>query len=79
MYDKDIIKEAVKEALADEIKRFYVDREQHYQDHLFIKDFRDWCQGIKSTIWKTLAKIVVTIVIGLIVLGFILWGRANIK
>lgn len=79
MTDKEIIKEAIRELLEEENKSFFVERESHYQDHLFIKDMRDWCEGIKSTFWKTTAKAVVMGIIGLLILGFIFWGKGHLK
>lgn len=72
---KEEIKEAVKEALDERLKEFYIDREIHYQDHLFIKAFRGWTKEAKKTIWKTIVKGVVTILGGLLILGFILWEK----
>lgn len=77
--EKKIIKEAVKEALQEEIKPFYIEREQHYQDHQFITSLRKWCEDTKSTIWRTILRVVVMALLGLMVMGFILWGYKNIK
>lgn len=74
---KETIKAAVVEALKEEIKPFYIERETHYQDHLFIKELREWLDSIKSTAWKTIAKIVITGIIGLLILGFIFWGKTT--
>lgn len=74
---KEIIKAAVVEALQEEIKPFYIERETHYQDHLFIKEAREWLDNIKSTMWKTIAKAVVAGLIGLLILGFIFWGKTK--
>jgi len=79
MSDKEIIKEAIREFIEEEDKTFFVDRETHYQDHLFISDLREWCEGIKSTFWKTIAKAVVMGIIALLILGFIFWGREHLK
>lgn len=41
--DYDAIKQAVKDAMKEEMKAFYIDREEHYQHHQFIK-------GIKTAV-----------------------------
>lgn len=73
------VKEAVKEVLQEEIKSFYVEHEQHYQDHLFIKDFREWCTGMKKTAWNSFVKLGIGILVALVIGGFILWGRSHLK
>lgn len=74
---KEMIKAAVVEALQEEIKPFYIEREAHYQDHLFVKELREWLNSSKSTIWKTTIKIGITGLIGLLILGFIFWGKTK--
>jgi hypothetical protein len=71
----DEIKAAVKEVMDVRMKEFYIDREEHYQDHQFLKGLREWSDGIKSTTIKTLVTLVVTALIGFVVLGFIVWGK----
>lgn len=78
MTDREDIKTAVKEALQEEMKTFYVEREQHYQDHQFIKEFREWCTDTKSTVSKTLIKMLVIGILSLVVIGFVFWGREHI-
>lgn len=43
--DKDELKKAVKEGVEDAIGTFFIDREQHYQDHTFVKGVRG---GVKK-------------------------------
>lgn len=76
--EKEKLKEAMREVLQEEIKPFYIDRETHYNHHQFINELIDWSGKIKGTICKTLTTAITTGIIGLIVLGFILWGRKNI-
>ncbi len=76
--EKEQLKAALKEALQEEVKSFYIEREQHYQDHLFIKELRELFTSIKSTTSRTIVGIVITALIGLIVLGFIFWGKKHI-
>lgn len=75
--ERDAIKEAVKEALGEELKAFYVDREIHYQHHEFLKSWIVWSQQCKSVIMKTVMSGLVMALLGLIVLGFIF--KVNLK
>ncbi len=77
--DRAELKSIVVEALNDEIKPFFVDREQHYQDHIFIKSFREWCDETKSTAWKAVVKGIASIVGLLLIGGFIYWLKTNGK
>lgn len=76
--EKEELKDAIKEVLHAEIKPFYIEREMHYQDHQFIKEVREFIGSIKSTTSRTVVGIVVTALIGLVVLGFILWSKKHI-
>lgn len=70
-----IVKAAIKETFDEEIKPFYIDRERHYQDHLFITDMREWISSIHNTTTKTIVGILITAGLSLLVLGFIFWGK----
>lgn len=74
---REEIKQAVIEALDDRLKEFYIDRETHYQDHLFIQVFRKWSTETKSAILKTIATGLIAILGGLLVLGFVMWGKKH--
>lgn len=74
-----VVKKATKEALNEEVKSFYVDRETHYQDHQYLKELREWTESIKSTARRTIVKAIVTAIIGLIVLGFAVWGKKHLN
>jgi hypothetical protein len=77
MLDEKCIKEiktAVKETLNEEVKAFYVDRETHWEDHQFLGGFRRWIDDTKSTAWRAIIGAVVVGAIGLLVLGFAVWG-----
>jgi len=73
------MKALVKEAMDDKLRDFWVDREEHYQHHKFIAEFIQWLETCKSTITKTVVRGIVLTIIGLIILGFIFWGKTNIK
>ena len=77
--DRAELKAVIVEALNDEIKPFFVDREQHYNDHCFIKSFREWCDETKSQLWKTIIKGIAAIFGVLLIGGFIYWFSTHAK
>jgi len=81
MGEKDIeeLKKVVKEAIHAELSLYKVDKEQHYQDHLFLRDLREWYDDIRSSFWKSIVGALVMAFLGLLLLGFIFWGKANFK
>ena len=81
MSEKDIeeLKKVVREAIHEELGTYKVDKEQHYQDHLFLRDLREWYNDIKSSFWKSLVGALVMAFLSLLLLGFIFWGKANFK
>lgn len=70
--EREAIKEAVKEALGEELKSFYIDRETHYKQHQWLKDVMVYCEQCKSVMLKTLITIIVGGAIGLMMIGFTL-------
>ena len=81
MSEKDIeeLKKVLKEAIHAELSIYKVDKEQHYQDHLFLRDLREWYDDIRSSFWKSIVGAIVMAFLGLLLLGFIFWGKANFK
>lgn len=81
MTDQEITKvaEKVKNAIGSEmhkmIEPFYIDRETHYQHHQFMKSFMGWMDKTQSIVLKTVVTVFVLGVIGLVILGFIFWGK----
>jgi len=73
------IKRAVSEAMAEQMKDFYLEREKHYQHHEFIEDLIQWRDSSKSTCLRDLANIIVAGAVGLMLLGFIAWGSKALK
>ncbi len=80
MTDKALYKQAIKEAFEEEIKPLYVEREQHYKDHLkiqklktedviFLTTLRDCVVDIKTTTWRTFIRVIVPAFLGLVTLG----------
>lgn len=81
MGEKDLeeLKKVIQEAIRTEISIYKVDKEQHYKDHLFLRDLREWYDDIKSSFWKSIVGALVMAFLGLLLLGFIFWGKANFK
>lgn len=76
MHDEiEEIKAAVKEGLQESVAQFYVERERHYQDHQFIGDLRELFDSVRGTATRTLVGIFITSIIGLVILGFVFWGK----
>jgi len=67
--ERDAIKEAVKEALGEELKAFYIDRETHYQHHKFIADMVKLSEQCKNVVIKTLVGALVLGALGLMIVG----------
>lgn len=74
-----IVKKAAAEAFKTELGTLYVEREQHYLDHQFIQGFRKWSADVKSTFWKTIITGIGWTFLGLLLLGFVVWVRQQIK
>jgi hypothetical protein len=77
--EREMIKDAVAEAMQEQMRDFYIERERHYQDHEFITSIRIWSDTCKSTILTTVVKGLVLGALGLLLMGTILWGRTNLK
>jgi hypothetical protein len=74
-----IVKKAVHESVKAELGSYKVDKEQHYQDHIFMKDFREWYDGIKSSFWKSIVGAFMMMLFALLFFGFIFWGKVSFK
>ena len=74
----DIVAGAVAIAIEKELGQYKVPKEQHYQDHLWINQMVLWQNNFKSSIWKSIANIIVASFFGLLMLGFIMWGKENL-
>lgn len=70
---ESIINTAVKAAITAELGQYKVPKEQHYKDHLFLTEFREWTTNLKSSFWKSLVATIVPALLLLLVLGFIAW------
>jgi len=75
--DEETIKRIIKTAMEESLDKYYVDRETHYQHHVWLKQLIDWSNNIKSSFWGTLVKSFVCGLMALLVLGFIAFGYKN--
>lgn len=75
----EAVKIAVKEALNEGVKDFYIEREMHYQHHMFMSDMIKFFEKTKSTVCGTITKIVITALVGLVALGVIFFGKGHMK
>ena len=57
------VKNAVKEAMREEMQAFYIDRETHYLDHVFLKNVREIIDGCQSAFVKTIVSAVAVLII----------------
>ena len=71
---KDEVREVISEVLAAEMRQYKLDRETHYQHHEFITSMIKWGDRISSTALKTIVQTVVMGAVGLLVIGFLVWG-----
>lgn len=78
MSDEDLaitIQKAVKDAVKTELGAYKVEKEQHYIDHLFLKELREWYTGIRNATLKTVVGTVIMAFFVLLLLGFIAWAK----
>jgi hypothetical protein len=73
------VEAAVGRAIDAKLGQFYIDRETHFKDHEWIQELRKWSDEIKGTVLRSFVKIVITAMIGLTILGFIVWGKEHFK
>lgn len=76
--DYDAIKQAVKDAMKEEMKDFYIDREEHYQHHMFIKSFKGGVEACQSTIGKVALSSIIVGILTVMVIGFIGWAKKSL-
>lgn len=77
--DKDEIKAAVKEAIAEERDNFFVDPETHHDHHKFIETWIKWMDDSKGTIRRALIHALVWAVLGLLLAGFFFYVKTGGK
>jgi Fe2+ transport system protein B len=77
--DEAMIERAVEKALKKNLGEFFIDRERHYRHHAFLDEFITWTNECKRTATQTIAKLAVTALIALVIMGFILWGSTHLR
>ena len=65
------IRDDIKEAVHENLGAYKIPKEQHYVDHLFISEWREWQTTLKSTILKTVVGIVIVAFGTLLFYGFL--------
>ena len=74
----DGIVSAVNANIDEKTKSFYIDREEHYNHHQFVKAFKGGVEACQSTIGKVGLTSLVVGTITVIVWGFVGWIRKQI-
>lgn len=74
---KDELKSAVGEAIDEKLSQFWVDRETHYEHHKFIDKWMKWADDATKTIWHTIIKAIVLLILGLIAVGALIKYKGN--
>lgn len=74
-----LIQKSVQDAIKTELGAYKVDKEQHYVDHLFLKEIREWYTGIRNATLKTIVGAVLMAFLFLLLLGFIAWTKMGAK
>ena len=75
MADIKEIKEAIKEAIQQELGSYKMPKEKHYIDHIWIDDQRDWQVKVRSWSVKTIIATIITAVGYVIYVGIVAIGR----
>jgi len=75
--DERILKKVVSEVIDDKFASFYIDPEKHYQEHLWLSNLICWSDKAKTTVMRTVIGIIVTSMLGLLVIGFVLFYKGK--
>jgi len=70
---QDEIKQAMREVMREEMEAFYIDREEHYQHHQFIKNLKSGVEGCQSIIGKVTLTAFIGGIIAVLVIGIAGW------
>lgn len=77
--EKQGIRDLIKESVHENLGAYVIPKDQHYKDHLWLSEWREWQDNIKSNFWKEVVRTVLMVIMGLLLLGFILFGKSNFK
>lgn len=76
--DPEVIKTAVRDVMREELKAFYIDREEHYQHHQFIRGLKGGIDSCQSIIGKVAITSIIGGLIVVLVLGVVQWIKGAI-
>jgi hypothetical protein len=65
------VSKAVAATIDRKLGQFYIDRETHWEDHKFISELRKMFDVGKAEMCKTVVKWTVSVLLGLIMLGWV--------
>ena len=74
----ETIKDAMRDVMQEEMKAFYIDREEHYQHHQFIKSIKTGVESCQSLVGKVSLVAIVGGLVTVIVLGVVSWIRKQV-
>ena len=72
------IKTAMREVMRVEMAAFYIDREEHYQHHQFIKSLKSGVEGCQSIIGKVTLTAFIGGIITVMLIGIVGWIKRAI-
>lgn len=78
MTELDIIKTAVRDVMQEEMKAFFIDREEHYQHHQFIKGLKTGIEGCQSLVGRITLITIIGGIATVLVLGVVAWIRKQV-
>jgi len=78
MPDKELIKEAVHEALQERLGEFFIEREKHFEHHQFIDGVMQFSNSVKSTACKTVTTTMIIGAATILLLGLLAWVRKHL-
>ncbi len=76
---KNEIKEAVKEVIDSELKPLYVERQKHYEEHMFIRELMKFTEALKSNSIMVIVKLTILGVFGVVGTGVAFWIKSHFK
>lgn len=74
-----MVQASIEKSIEEQLGSYKVAKEQHYQDHLWLSEWREWQENIRSTFWRSVVKYGMGVIFSLLLLGFIFWGKAHFK
>lgn len=68
---ESVVKVAVKASIKEELGEYKVPKEQHFLDHRWLNDWREWQDSVKSTTMKGIVGLIILAVGTLMLYGFL--------